>query len=75
MVMLDIQTDRENLTIMGVPFPDLETLENVAHGIMANVYEGFAPNKRDIEIIRDCSLGKMSFEEMIRLNKEQPRGL
>jgi hypothetical protein len=75
MAILDIQTDRENLTIMGVPFPDLETLENVAHGIMTNAYEGFVPKKRDVEIIRDCSLGKISFEEMIRLNKEQSSGL
>ena len=38
-----IQIDRENLTIMGVAFPDLETLNRTANAIGSNMFEGFEP--------------------------------
>ena len=45
--------DRRALTLMDVPFPDLETLENTAEAIGSNMFEGFHPTKKGIEIIRD----------------------
>jgi putative transcriptional regulator len=38
---------------MGVPFPDLEALESTADAIGTNMFEGYQPTKKGIEIIRD----------------------
>jgi putative transcriptional regulator len=56
---------------MDVPFPDLETLESIAVGIGSNMFEGFKPTKKGIEIIRDYCLGQMSFAELILAAKEK----
>jgi putative transcriptional regulator len=61
-----IVIDREALTIMAVPFPDLEALENTADAIGSNMFEGYQPTKRGIEIIRDYSLERIAFAEFIR---------
>jgi putative transcriptional regulator len=45
---------------MGVPFPDLETLESTAEAIGSNMFESFQPTKKGIEIIRDYCLGKIT---------------
>ena len=36
-----IDIDRNKLTIMGVKFYDLKTLENTANAIGSNMFEGF----------------------------------
>jgi putative transcriptional regulator len=61
-----IVIDREALTIMGVPFSDLEALENTAEAIGSNMFEGYQPTQRGIEIIRDYVIGKITFAEFIR---------
>ncbi len=61
-----IVIDREALTIMGVSFPDLNTLESTAEAIGSNMFEGYQPTKRGIEIIRDYTTGKITFAEFIR---------
>lgn len=71
MTYIPIEVNRNNLTIMGVPFPDLKTLENIGQSIGSNMFEGFQPTKKDIEIIRDYCLGKISKEEMIRATMEE----
>ena len=48
-----LTVDRDALTIMGVPFPDLRTPENIAAGIGSNLFGGSQPTKKKIEIIRD----------------------
>jgi putative transcriptional regulator len=48
-----IEVDRKNLTIMGVPFPDLTALESAANAIGSNMFEGFEPTAKSITIIRD----------------------
>ena len=58
--------DRKALTIMGVPFPDIETLESIARGIGTNMFEGFVPAPRKVEIIRDFCLNKITPEEMLK---------
>jgi putative transcriptional regulator len=66
-----IIVDRKTLTIMGVPFPDIDTLENTAAAIGSNMFEGFRPTKRGIEIIRDYCLGKMTFAQLATSAKEK----
>jgi putative transcriptional regulator len=65
---LDI--NRENLTIMGIEFPDLKSLESAANAIGSNMFEGFEPTFKGIEIIRDYSIGKISLTELVAFAKE-----
>jgi hypothetical protein len=65
-----IEIDRINLTIMGVKFPDLKTLENTANAIGSSMFEGFKPTPIGIEIIRDYVIGKISIKELIKFAEE-----
>ena len=69
MTFTPIEIDKNNLTIMGVPFPDIETLEDIAFGIGSNMYEGYKPTKKGIEIARDFSSGKISFNQLLQIAK------
>jgi putative transcriptional regulator len=60
-----IEIDRNNLTIMGVKFPDLKTLEDTANALGSNMFEGFKPTPKGIEIIRDYITGKISLTELV----------
>ena len=64
-----IQIDRENLTIMGVSFPDLATLNNTASAIGSNMYEGFEPEARQIALIRDYVMNQISFIQFVEAAK------
>jgi hypothetical protein len=66
-----IDIDRNNLTIMGVKFSDMKTLESTANAIGSNMFEGFTPTPKGIEIIRDYVIGKISFNELIEFAKEK----
>ena len=48
-----IDIDRNNLTLMGVQFSDLKTLENTANAIGTNMFEGFEPTKELIQLYVD----------------------
>jgi len=60
-----IQIDRDALTIMGVPFPDLATLNSTANAIGSNMFEGFEPTENQITLIRDYVVNKISFLQFI----------
>ena len=64
-----IEINRNNLTIMGIKFPDLQTLENSASAIGSNMFEGFEPTPKSIEIIRDYITNKISFLQLIQIAK------
>jgi len=66
-----IEVDREKLTIMGVKFPDIETLNSTANAIGSNMFEGFEPTPRFIEIYLDYSSNKITNEQLIALIKEK----
>lgn len=66
-----IEIDRENLTIMGVEFSDLRTLERTASALGSNMFEGFKPTPKGIEIIRDYVMGKISLTDLVRLANEK----
>lgn len=51
--------DRTNLTIMGVEFTDLNTLESTANALGSNMFEGIKPTPNGVEIIRDYVTGKI----------------
>lgn len=66
-----IDIDRNNLTIMGVKFSDLKTLESTANAIGSNMFEGYQPTPKGIAIIRDYMIGKITLPELIKFAKEK----
>ena len=55
-----IDIDRVNLTIMGVKFTDLNSLESTANAIGTNMFEGFEPTKEIIQLYVDWKKGTIS---------------
>ena len=66
-----IEIDRNNLTIMGVRFSNLKILESTANAIGSNMFEGFKPTPKGVEIIRDYVIGKITLSELIKLAKDK----
>ena len=66
-----IEVDRNNLTIMGVKFADLRTLESTANALGSNMFEGFKPTPKGIEIIRDYVTGKISLGQLVIFAKQK----
>ena len=66
-----IEIDRSNLTLMGVQFLDLKTLEGTANALGSNMFEGFKPTPKGIEIIRDYVTGKISLNELVTFAKQK----
>lgn len=66
-----IDIDRNNLTIMGVKFSNLKTLESTANAIGSNMFEGYRPTPKGIEIIRDYVVGKITLTELIKFAKDK----
>ena len=64
-----IQIDRTNLTMMGVSFPDLITLNRTANAIGSNMYEGFEPTVSRIALIRDYVMNKITFPQFVEAAK------
>jgi hypothetical protein len=60
-----LEIDKINLTIMGVKFSDLKTMEGTANALGSNMFEGFEPTPKGIEIIRDYVIGKISLSELV----------
>jgi len=66
-----IDIDRNNLTIMGVEFSNLKTLESTANAIGSNMFEGYSPTRKGVEIIRDYVIGKITLTELIKFAKDK----
>jgi hypothetical protein len=64
-----LQVDEKKLTINGVKFPEKEHMLRVASGIASNIYEGFIPTPKKIEIMRDYSLGKITSKQVVKLTR------
>jgi len=60
-----ISIDRKNLTIMGVSFPDLATLDRTASAIGSNMYEGFVPSEKLIRLYLDLKTGKIGNAQLL----------
>jgi putative transcriptional regulator len=66
-----ILINRENLTFYGVKFSDIETLNKTANAIGSNMFEGFEPTQKNIEIIRDYVMDKITLSDLIQIVKEE----
>lgn len=60
-----IEIDRTNLTIMGVQFSNLKSLENTANAIGTNMFEGFEPTKELIQLYVDWKLGIITETDLL----------
>ena len=60
-----IDIDRKNLTLMGVKFSDLTTLENTANALGTNMFEGFEPTTELVQLYVDCKFGKVSESDFL----------
>lgn len=56
---------------MGVKFSDLKSLENTANALGSNMFEGYKPTPKEIEIIRDYVTGKILLTELVAFAKEK----
>jgi hypothetical protein len=63
----EIEIDRENLTLMGVKFDSLNELENTANAIGSNMFEGFVPTKKTIQIYIEWKKGLISESDFLNL--------
>lgn len=66
MTLNNIDFNRKDLTIYGVKFPDLDTLNSVATVLASQIYEGFEPNKALVEVYRDYRLGKINQNDLAK---------
>lgn len=60
-----IEIDRENLTLMGIKFPDIESLESTANALGTNMFEGFEPTKEIVELYLNWKNGKIVESEFL----------
>ena len=60
-----IDIDRKNLTLMGVKFSDLKTLESTANAIGTNMFEGFEPTKELIQLYVDWKTNLISEKDFM----------
>lgn len=67
----NLEVDRDSLTIMGIKFSNLNALENTLNVIGSNMFEGFNPTPKKIEIIRNYILGEISLEELVQISKDK----
>lgn len=56
---------------MGVKFSDLHTLESTANALGSNMFEGFKPTAKGVEIIRDYISGKITLVELVAFAKQK----
>jgi hypothetical protein len=66
-----IEIDRINLTLMGVKFSDLKILESTANALGSNMFEGYKPTPKVIEIIRDYVTGKITLTQLVAFAKQK----
>lgn len=60
-----IDINRDKLTILGVKFSDLKTLESTESAIGSNMFEGFEPTKELIQLYLDWKTGVVSEIELL----------
>ena len=60
-----IEVDRINLTIMGVKFSDIQSLENTANALGTNMFEGFEPTKEWIQLYVDSKADLVSDQDFL----------
>jgi putative transcriptional regulator len=63
--------DRNEYSIMGVSFANINDFDATLNAIGTVMYEGFEPTAKNIEIIRDYISNKITLSELVKLSKEK----
>jgi hypothetical protein len=71
MAYIPLEIDRKKKIIMGISFEEVDDFEAVLNGIGTNMFEGFEPSAKKIEIMRDYLLKKITLSQLITLCKEK----
>lgn len=66
-----VEVDRQKLTIMGVDFSAVNDFEAAVSSLGSAMFEGFDPNPKKMEILRDYLTKKISFVELAELTKNR----
>ena len=74
MTLQNIIIDRKDLTIAGVKFSDIATLNSVADALASQMFEGFNPTPQQISIIRDYLCGEIALSDVFDYAKGKPYG-
>lgn len=72
---IPVKIDRQNLTLMGVQFPNLASLESTALALGSNMFEGFEPTPHLIQLYlkwKDGDISTANFFEQLKQNYELP---
>jgi putative transcriptional regulator len=65
-----LEIDRTKLTIMGVRFPDIDTLNRAADAIGSNMFEGFEPTPELISLYAAFRNGEIKGENLVEALKK-----
>ena len=60
-----IEIDRNKLTLMGVKFPTIESLESTANALGTNMFEGLEPTKELIQLYLSWKKGEIIETEFL----------
>lgn len=60
-----IEIDRDKLTLMGIKFPTIESLESTANALGTNMFEGFEPTKEIIQLYLNWKNGGIAEAEFL----------
>jgi putative transcriptional regulator len=60
-----IEVNREKLTLMGVQFPNIESLESTANALGNNMFEGLEPTKELIQVYLDWKNGDLNESDFV----------
>ena len=60
-----LEIDKEKLTLMGIKFPDLLSLERTANAIGTNMFEGFQPTKELIQLYLEWKNAEIKESELV----------
>ena len=60
-----IEIDRNKLTLMGIKFPNIESLGSTANALGTNMFEGFEPTKEIIQLYLDWKNGEIVETEFL----------
>jgi len=71
MKFIPVPINKKNLTFCGITFSDLDALNKSADAIGSNMFEGFEPTSKSVEIISVYVMGKITIPELIHIAKEK----
>lgn len=67
MVFRPLKINRKKVTIEGIRFPDIESLDIAHEALFSLQIEGFEPTPRKVEIFRDLYVGSIDTSALLKI--------